>query len=543
MKRFVILAILFFVNLVLINSITANTFTINNHLMGKDNYKLKMSEARIKFNQQDYHGALRIYRELYVNYEDDASLNYRMGECFVAIEEMDTAITYLKKSLELDSLVSNEVYLLLGKSYQYLEKIDKAIENYYKFKLTLSPKQNEKHEVNVFLQQCLTAKEMIVHPANVIITNLGPNINSKYTDACPSITADGITLIFTSRRAENTGRLINPETEEYYDDIYISTWNDTLKIFTKAKNIGSPINTKEHDANMSISPDGTQIFIYKNIAGVTQSGDIYISKKNPDGKWSPARPIVNKYINSSYFESSACITADGNTLYFVSEREKDGYGNSDIYMAKREGKEWGKPVNIGPIINTKYDEIAVFIHPDGKTLFFSSNGHNTMGGYDIFMSKFENGNWSEPVNIGYPINTTKDEYHFVLTTDRKTAYISSSRDGGFGKSDIYKVDMSNYFNKTANQNQLSILKGIITDYQTKEPVETNIEIKDLSDSTKNFTTSNDKGEYFITLPSGKFYELIINNEEYDYFSIKINLPAVKNETLSEKKDIVIKRKQ
>ncbi|GAB4280168.1 MAG: hypothetical protein Kow0068_04350 [Marinilabiliales bacterium] len=520
----------------------------------KDNYTLKMASAWIKFTDEDYYGALRIYRELYKTNKDDATLNFRMGQCFVELLEMDTALFHLQNAFIKDSLVDDELYFYMGQAYQYLGALDKAIDSYYKFKLKLSPRQNERHIVNTYLRQCHTAKELMENPVNVKVTNLGPNINSKYTDACPSLSADGKTLIFTSRRSENTGGKIDPYVEEYYDDVYYSTWNNETKSWNPAKNIGAPINTEGHDANMSISPDGSTIFIYKSIPGVTRSGDIWISEKDATGNWSEPKPFAkdDKYINSSYFESSACITDDGKTLYFVSERERGGFGNGDIYVSHKEGKEWSKPENLGPVINSEGDEIGVFIHPDGKTLFFSSDGHNSMGGHDIFMSVYENGAWSTPVNLGYPINTTREEIHFVFSTDRSTAYLSSSRENGYGKMDIYAVDMRYYFknNKNIDDNiaatitgpPLAILKGTVVDAETSQPVSANIIIKNLEDNKTKITSSNEKGEYFITLPADQKYEITVRNKNYKDLVVKFKLPKNEGETPTMIKHLFLNKK-
>jgi tetratricopeptide (TPR) repeat protein len=499
-----------------------------------ENFKLKFAQAWVIFNDENYRGALKIYKELYQSNPNHAMLNFRIGQCYVELKMMDSAFIYLKNAIDLDTTIKKEAYILLGQAYHYKGEIDKALDYYYKYKSKLSPKQAERDFVNVLIQQCLTAKDLMSRPVQVKVENLGPSINSVYVDACPSITADGKTLIYTSRRPDNVGGKYDYDAECYYDDIYISKWNDTKRDWEPSVNIGAPINTEYHDANTSISPDGNTIFIYKNINGVTQSGDIYYSTKDPNGSWSEPKPLPGKYINTSYFESSACITADGNTLFFVSEREKEGYGHGDIYMAKREGNSWGTPINLGPTINTPYDEIGVYIHPDGKTLFFSSNGHNTMGGYDIFMSYYENGRWSEPINLGYPINTTRDEIHFVLTTDKKTAYISSNREGSIGDFDIFKIDMSEYF-KTQKDipanvvqailgNPLIIMKGKVSDANDGKPIKASIVLKDILDNQSYSTESNDNGEYFITIPSDKRYEVSIKAQGYKPFQLKFKAP-------------------
>ncbi|PIP54621.1 MAG: hypothetical protein COX07_04350 [Bacteroidetes bacterium CG23_combo_of_CG06-09_8_20_14_all_32_9] len=511
---------------------------------------LKMAQAWLRYNDEDYNGAMRIYRELYKLYPENAQLNFRMGQCYIESNKMDSALTHLYIATQIDTTIKNEAYFLLGKIYQYMGDLDKAIENFYKYKSKLTPKQNERDFANVLLQQCFTAKELMANPVNVKISNPGTNINTKFVDACPSITADGKTLLFTSRRPENTGGKIDPYTEDYYDDIYISTFNNATKEWNPAKNIGAPLNTETHDANMSISPDGNTIYTYKNAENVTKSGDIYYSTRKPTGEWGDPRKLEGKYVNTSFFESSACVTPDGNTMFFVSENVKDGFGHGDIYMVKKEGKEWGKPVNLGSPVNTVYDEIGVYIHPDGKTLLFSSNGHKTMGGYDIFISNLsDDGRWSEPINIGYPINTTRDEIHFVLGTDHKTAYISSNRDHGYGSYDIYNVDMSYYFESNKNipaniasaisGSPLSILKGKVTDAETNQPIIANIIIKDLVDNKTDITESDENGEYFITLPADKKYEIIVKTKGYKSLNVKFKLPKGEKDTYTMVKHLLL----
>ncbi len=499
-----------------------------------ENFKLKYAEAWMSFNNENFRGALKIYRELYKINPEHAMLNYRMGQCYFELKMPDSALIHLQTAIKVDTAIKNEAYLLLGESYQYKGEVDIALDCYYKYKSKLSPKQAEQSYANVVIQQCLTAKDLISKPVDVKILDLDTNINSIYVDAAPSLTADGKTLIYTSRRLQNVGGRYDFDSECYYDDIYISTWDDKKHNWAHSVNIGTPINTNYHDANMSISPDGNTIFIYKNIPNITGSGDIYFSTKSPTGEWSEPKPILNKEINTTYFESSACITSDGNTMFFVSEREKGGYGHGDIYMTKREGNSWGTPVNLGPTINSPYDEIGVYIHPDGKTLFFSSNGHKTMGGYDIFMSYFDNGKWAEPINLGYPINTTHDEIHFVLSTDKKTAYISSNRDGGYGEFDIYSIDMSNYFktqeNIPTNVSQaitgstLSIMKGKVSDADNSSPIKATLTFKDVMSNETYVTESNENGEYFITLPSDKRYEVSTKANGYKPFTLKFKIP-------------------
>ncbi|PLX11912.1 MAG: hypothetical protein C0594_03010, partial [Marinilabiliales bacterium] len=493
----------------------------------------------------------------YEENSNDPLLNFRMGECYIKVKEMDKALKHLESVEGLDSLAYRDLFLLLGQAYHYEGRVDEAIDAFYNYKDQLEKRKiklsdSEKHYVNVLLKQCLTAKELMKNPVNVKIKNVGKNINSEYTDANPSITADGKTLIFTSRRPGTTGGKIDPSVEEYYDDIYMSKWDDKTNSWGPCTQLKEPINTDGHDANLSITPDGTKIFLYKNIRGETKSGDIYISEIEDDGSWGNPKPFENEYVNSTYFESSAVISADGNKMFFVSERERGGYGNGDIYVSEKVGEVWGKPENLGPVVNSVEDEIGIFIHPDGKTLFFTSKGHNTMGGYDVFMTVLEDGVWSVPVNLGYPINTTKDEIHFVFTTDRQTAYQTSNRDEAMGKYDILEIDMSNYFEENTQIDKdvaesftgpvLSILKGAVVDAVTSKPISTNIKITDLANKEEKIVTSNQKCEYFITLPAEKKYEIQVEAPGYKPLNVKFKLPVGEGDTYVLTKHLVLTKK-
>lgn len=497
----------------------------------EDGISVGLARAWVLFNNHDYYGALRIYRDLYEKAPANAKLNYRMGVCFESLNKKDSAIFHINKAIETGTEINAKAYYYLGKSYQFNEELDKAIENYYKFK---NSDIKKKGDVNRLLRQCETAKYMHANPVNVTINNLGKNINTEYVDASPSITADQQTLIFTSRRKENIGGKICVSNEQYFDDIYISKWDSENNEWAKAENIGAPINTDGFDANLSISPDGQKIFIYKNITDVTGSGDIYVSSFNTTGKWSNPKAIDDKFINSSFFESSASITSDGKTLYFVSERERGSLGYGDIWVSKKVAGLWQKPTNIGPIINTEFDEIGVYIHPDGKTLFFSSAGHNAIGQHDIFLStKDESGHWTKPVNLGYPINTTKDEIHFVLSASKELAYVSSTRPDGFGMVDIYEIDMTNYFQSNKNiskelakkftSEKVSILRGSVVDSDSGKPIKAQIKITNTKTGVKLILDSKENGSYFATLPTGEKYTVTVISKGYKSFTFKVKI--------------------
>ena len=301
------------------------------------------------------------------------------------------------------------------------------------------------------------------------IENLGSIINSEYTDYGAVVNADESILMFTSRREKSTGGKYEHYLNEYYEDIYIS-YNKNGK-WTKPKNICKPVNTKVHDAVTYLSPDGRKLLIYR---AYKKDGNIYECVLKGD-KWSKPRKLGDN-VNTQYQESSASLSYDEKTLYFISARPENNIGGRDIYMSRwnEKQKKWGKAINLGPTINTKYDEETVFIHPDGKTLYFSSKGHNTMGGYDIFKSVFENSKWSVPENLGYPINTPDDDVSYVASANGKHAYYSSIKDDGLGKKDIYRIT---FIERAPKQEQLTLLK----DFTGNE-----LAVKSFVEKTENF---------------------------------------------------------
>jgi Tol biopolymer transport system component len=512
----------------------------------------KKMKAYFRYRDGDYNGALRIYREIYVKDKNDAKLDFLIGKCDVTLQNMDQAVSFLSSAKRINPFVNKSLDFLLGEAYQYLGKLDSAIFEYNAYKSTLSSGQLMKDPVNELFNQVETAKDLMAHPVNVKIKNLGHNVNSEYDDGEPQVTADGKTIYFTSRRPDTKGGGIDPNTGLYYDDIYSSTWNDDANDWNPAVNVDE-LNTAGQDAVLGISADGNTIFVYKNVPKVTGSGDIYISTKKADGKWQIPKPLP-KPINSSFFEGSCSLSPDGNYLYFVSERN-GGYGNGDIWRSKRIGKNaWGKPVNLGPTINTEGDEMSVFLYPDGKTLFFSSNGHNTMGGYDIFMSQMkDDSSWTTPVNLGYPINTTKDEKTFTMTADGKKAYITSNKDGGLGGYDIYEVDMSKYVypikiegqehgnNAPTVETDLSILKGSVIESSAAQQIEAEILIKDVLTSGVTRLYTNETGDYFMTLKGGRDYEIIVDKPGYKKYSETVSLPVDKDKTATLVKLIILEK--
>ncbi|MGE0635516.1 MAG: hypothetical protein AB7G44_10300 [Bacteroidia bacterium] len=503
--------------------------------------KLKMTSARMKYNEQDYNGALRIYREEFAKAPDDAMLNYRMGEAHFALKENELALEKFNAAEKLNNAVDVDLYLYLGKINQALANLDKALEQYEKYRAQ-DLKKPQMEEINTLIAQVKTAQELLARPVNVVISNPGTPINSKFNDYHPSLTADQKVMVFTSRRGEGKVVGVDANDQGFYEDVYITFWNDTIHDWEDAVMAPGAINGVEHDACLSISPDGKQIFMYKNENG----GDIYVSKKSTSEKWSSAKPVEG--INSSYWESYASLSADGKHLYFCSER-KGGQGNGDIWVSKRISKnEWDKPVNLGAIVNSEDDEISVFAHPDGKTLFFSSKGHMNMGGYDIFKTvKNEKGEWSQPENMGYPINSLGDDIDFVLNTETGRAYFSSIRPDGEGEFDIYEIDMSNYGLKSGDvkeKSNLSILKGEVMSAHDAQKLSVTIKITNKNTGkAETEIQSDEEGNYFIMLPGKNAYELTVDYEGYKPYKLSVDLPLGAHEVATTIKPIVLERVQ
>lgn len=351
----------------------------------------------------------------------------------------------------------------------------------------------------------------------IVVTSIGEGMNSPYNDYAPVISADGYMMIFTSRRP--TLKEDIDQKVQGMENIYVSYYNDMTWKWSEAQILPEPVNVKgKNNSAIALSNDGQRLLMYRG----DPDGNIYESLLEGENWSEPVK--LPKPVNSKKHESSASIAPDGRTIYFVSYR-KGGVGGGDIWSCRQEINGWGKAENLGLTINTPQNEEGVFIHPDGKTLYFSSQGHESKGGYDIFKSVFENGKWSNPVNVGDSINTVGDDLFYALTADGKTGYYcSSARAGGAGMKDIYEV----YFkNKKSETGGLTLFKGIVIDNDSFDPIGTEIEI---SDNDKNeiiatVKSNSSSGKYLVSLPPGKNYGIAVKKKGYLFYSENVNIPA------------------
>ncbi|MBE7441597.1 MAG: PD40 domain-containing protein [Flavobacteriales bacterium] len=525
-------------------SLTANAQDDKSSKPNKVTYKIKMNDARHQYLNGNIRGGLNIYRELLKSYTNDAMINYRIGECYLDLKEWQLAVEYIQNAKKINPKVTPELGYKLGYALHRNNQLDLAEAELKEYKSNLK-KKNPLYDADKILAQVEFAKKMMFAPVKVEISNLGKNVNSRGGDYAPSLTADGQTMIFTSRRADTKGGGVDKAGDyKYYEDIYLTKFDSTINDWTKANPIEGKLNTEGHDASLSISPDGNQIYIYRN-DGSVYIGDIFVSKKRRSGAWGEPTAL-DKQINSSYFESSASLSADGTKLYFVSERQGKKYGangKGDIYVVEKISRTvWGEPRNLGSVINTPEDEISVFIHPDGKTLFFSSKGHLSMGGYDIFSSRLQmDGTWSTPENLGYPINTVDDDVHFVLSTDGKIAYYSTVREDGLGERDIYQIDLKNYDLLKGTQKNLSIVKGSIEAKLDGLRLEAVIEFKDEKGELISSINTEETGDFLATLPGNIKYSATISALGYKAQTINFDLPIGEEKTYILVKNIVLEQ--
>ncbi|HET8858949.1 OmpA family protein [Marivirga sp.] len=370
--------------------------------------------------------------------------NYLAGDTYLQTTEKAKATQFLLRAYQLDSDYKFNMLYKIGQGYQYGYEFDKAIEYYNTYKQKLESNtgytgadKTPMSEVERRIEECNTAKRLMQNPVNYSITNVGTAINSESWDFAPVVNADETIMIFTSRRGPDQGNLNENVFDDnfYYEDIFISKKSGGE--WQPAENIGPVVNTKYHDSNFGFSPDGETLYIYSDEG----NGDIYFTNNLSEDTWSEPIALSDNINSSGYSEKSVSQSADGSTLFFSSNRP-GGYGGFDIYYSTKNRKdEWGPSKNLGQVINTEGDEDGSFIQYDGKTLYFSSNGHSGMGGYDIFKAEYDSASneWSNPENLGYPLNSPDDDIYLVMTKDGKTGYYSTVREEGMGFTDIYRV--------------------------------------------------------------------------------------------------------
>jgi len=510
-----------------------NTANAQDITFVKSNFKDRMNDfkAALKhknmgdmyFYQHVYTKALTEYLSANEFNPNSVDLNCKIGECYMHSTQKINALKFFSHAYELNKDMDGYYIMLLGKSYHMLNQFEDAITYYQKAKNTPSKTHKDIAILSArHIEECNFGDQMVLHPVNVVVVDLSKEINTEHQEYVPVITADHSEMFFTSRRPENVGGHMDLVIADYFEDIYHSVKKDGK--WEKARNLGMPVNSDRHDATVGLSVDGSKLILYRDDEkGI---GNVFMSKR--DGlTWTEPEALPSP-INSKNHETSACFDHTGNTIYFVSDR-KNGQGGKDIYYSKKnaEGK-WGEAVNLGPIVNTIYDEDAIFMHADGKTLYFSSKGHSTMGGFDIFKTVLNKGIWSKPVNLGFPVNSPDDDVCFVLSADGESGYYTSDKVNGEGLRDIYKITFLDVI-KEHNRPKLTLLKGTITDKETGEPLKATFEVydNDLGELIGTFESNSATGKYILSLPSGHHYGINVASKGYLFHSENVDLPETK----------------
>lgn len=484
------------------------------------------SEAARFFEARNFKSAFDLYEKL--STENPTNLEYKFRLGYSALnypDKKDRALEIFSDLKVVDK--SPDIDYYLAKAYHINYRFNEAIENYNKFLASKSKNQDDEdaafliEDAKLGLENCNNGKELIEKKIIANIENIGPPINSEEMEGVPIISADESVMIYTYVGKKSTGGLLNDASKpdkahgSYHEDIFIST---RIKDSIYSEPLGiDALNTTGNDAAVAISPDGNTLFTFQSNSN---EGDLYISSLS-GSEWSKPE-LLNKNINSESWEGSCSISSDGRFLYFASERP-GGYGGKDLYVSEKINGDWGAAKNLGPTINTKYNEDAPFIHADGISLFFSSEGHKSIGGYDIMYSINKDNKWIEPVSMGIPLNTTENDCYFVINAKGDRGYFSSNRSGAGGKGgqDIYTV----YPGILGEKPVLALLKGsvFVDDKLTKAKIEV---IK---------KTSNEEiGPYYSNSVTGKFLVALSPGSGY---KIKISSIGSKSEPIEEEIDV------
>ena len=477
---------------------------------GPHNSKL-FKRAMYLADEGNYKDAISNFKVLLKNDPKDLDALFNIGLCYLNTSDgADTAVMYLNRGMNIltedqkSGYFGREFGMSIGKAYQVLLKPLKAIKIYEDLLVNV-PEEDTllMKELEYEIQICHNANFFLQHPVDITVQNMGSEVNSMYDDHSPLVCVSESELFFTSRR--NWMKLSLLPDGQYAEKIYsvplsAKNWESArlLKVFFKQN---------EHEAAASLSPDGDDMVLFRNDV---HGKSLYIS--HFDGRnWSEPEKLPYP-INSFAQETHGSLSADKSTLFFTSDRE-GGLGGIDIYMCKKNPDgTWGEPKNLGPNINTEYDEETPMIHYDGKTLYFSSEGHNSMGRLDVFYAQMNpDSTWSRPVNLGYPINTPDDDFFFVPTVNKSHAYYASSKfDDNYGGSDIYQVTF-----ESDDNTELAVVEGQIDEIFGDNMKDVRLLVTRRKDKrlVGDYRPNPTNGKYMMFLEVGYEYEIEQTNSD------------------------------
>ncbi|MBK9285547.1 MAG: PD40 domain-containing protein [Sphingobacteriaceae bacterium] len=477
-----------------------------------------VDDADEHFKHDNYLMAIPIYRSELKKDPKNNKIRLKLGICYIRTKiSREEPIKYLEQYVK-DPKCEEEGWLHLGKAYHLNNRINDAITAYEKYK-TLKPKKAE--EADRLIEQCKNAEKFINNPVNVAFQNLGKDVNSDEPDYYPFVSSDENFLVFTSRRKEGIGGK-KVEVDGYHpSDIFISNVENGK--WGKAQNIGRNINGSMDEQAVGLKSDGLELYVYED--HIDKFGDLYISTRK-DTKTDFSKPKICDPLINEKIETSGCLSEDGMTMFFA--RRDKVESTSDIYVCRKlPNNKWALPQKLPEIINTKYNEDFPYLLNDGVTLYFASEGHNSMGGYDLFRTTWniENNTFSKPENLGFPVNSTDDDRNICVTPDDRVAYISAFRNGGQGDLDIYRIK----FNDHDQLARLYVGKVFYGDsLSPNQPKNVAVQIFATNKKTKYeylYTPHTKTGRFVMNLPVGK-YAIRVIAEGYEEYTDDISISDI-----------------
>ncbi|HSZ71037.1 MAG TPA: OmpA family protein [Cytophagaceae bacterium] len=493
----------------------------------------KVHLAKEYFRIEDYTNAQIYYEELVKEHPENEHFNYYLGVCFYKLGNTDKALDYFKKASAGDSKTGDyEFEYYLARSFHMGHHFEEAITHYMLYKQKVEADAKVKKyphtltELDAEIGRCRIGIELMKKPLEVQIENLGPVVNTEFNEYMPVISLDESEMLFTSRRSNTMGGGKDTEDDLWYEDVYMT--GRTGDGWSVPKSLASPVNTNNHDATVCVSSDGKRLFIYKseiNRIVDTKDGNIYFSDLKDTSWTTPVLVNYHEGINSPYWEPSASLSADGNVFVFSSNRPLAGQTekNRNLYFIRKDtAGKWSAPQLFSDKINSIYEEDGPYLHPDGKTMYFSSNGLRSIGGFDIFKTVYNDSSqtWSDPENIGFPYNTADDDIYIVFSADGTRAYFSSVRENSYGGKDIYMAT------SIKEKHSLALMIGHVYDSDTQKPLAAEIIVTDneTDQVVAVYKSESFSGKFSIALPSGKNYGIEIDLEGYLFHSENIELP-------------------
>jgi Tol biopolymer transport system component len=518
MKKLLLLALTFTLSLTAFSQVT-------NVRRWRQTEKDSLNSALLMYEENQFLQALPYFESILNHHPKEEFIQYSYAKCALnRSDKHEDAYNYLTAIYAKNKKIEDIEYDV-ARAAHYMNKLDEAdnaITSYLSKKKILPENTIKGLVLKKYIDN---ARYFSKIPTAAVISCLSDSINSAGEEFVPAITADESTLIYTYLGPKSRGGLLNDQSQpdpsgRYHEDIYLSTKKNGE--FSKALELNN-INTDANDAAISLSNDGNLLFIYRD--NTDDHGDIYESYMNGGGYSSPSK--IRGLVNSYSWDGHCSLSPDGKTLYFSSERG-GGYGGRDIYKSTlMSDSTWGNIVNLGDSVNTKYDDDAPFIHPDGSSLYFSSKGHNSMGGYDVFRSVMgSDSSFKNSENLGCPINSTDDDIYFVVAANNKFAYYSSVRPGCKGLKDIYKIEP-----KFTNKSALVLVKGTVKSGSVAVSANIQVEITTKNNMLfKGLISNSSTGAYLVSLPAGASYKLVYNCAGQPIQSKEVNAGSVTDYT-------------